>query len=596
VFLSSIQFAKDVLSDFNKSVLSQNINQTYSFLLGDFWGDPREADTLFTLIEDLVTGGHKVYALRNDINGTEMLQEHMASIRYNSTEWHRNKWLQEYWKKYFNCTDLSPCNMSQSLPPVNRPILRNYKASLVMDSVLLVRKFAEDFYFTYGFLPPDQEVDYDLYELTNPKNNISLQSNWTNNSFIYGQAGDTNASHTFEWNQPIEWQFRMIELYSLNDTLWDWEYGIWTIGRQGLESSDGSLIIFDYNPTTPSSFVALNNSNETIVDGDFNGNNSTHSSDSTSNTVPKMKLQNPVFGTCVTSSPPTTPIIVYNPCNPDKLHGMVNLVIVIIVLLLVVSLIYMCHDSGGISGLKHLLRSPGKDVLMLLTIFSVIISFWIIFGDEALDCENRADDFLVSLANGIYFSVLLIYVACRRFENRLGKLCLKIFGFLGLVLIQLVLSSVAHLDRVEKLTGNDTSNNMVQHCFDERGKSIAAGSYWFGGTILLGCIALLFLDICWKRDEDGHSNRLIDFIKVFCSVAVGIVYIVALVFVLGTDDESKCLDHGRFFIFLAFFPAILSLLIATILVLIELYEHRKHLKEMAALDLECKSQFWATKC
>ena len=596
VFLSSVQFATTVLDIFNTSVLSQNTNQTYSFLFGDFWGDPRDADTLFELIVDLVNRGHKVYALRNDINGTEMLQEHMASIRYNSTEWRRNKWLQEYWKKYFNCTDTSPCDGSQSLPPIYRPILRNYKAPLVMDGVFLVRKFVEDYNKTNGFMPDELYIE-ELYKLAS-SNNVTLRSDWTNNSFIYGQAGDYNKS--FLWNQPIEWQFRIIELYSLNYTLHNWEYGIWTIGKHGLDNSDGSLILFDYNQTIPSSpvsTVAPNSSNMTTFasgDLDYSDNNATNSNDSElkmytvsvlndSSVIPKVKLQDPVFDVCVTEPPPTETPKVDDPCDPDKLHGMVGLVVVTIVLLIVVSLIYICHDSGGISGVKHLMKSPGKDILMSITVFSIIISFWIIFGDEALDCDSRADDFLVSLANGISFSVLLVYVACRRFENRLWKLCLKVFGFLSLVIVQLVLSSVAHLDHVE----TDSNNGTVQRCFDERSKSVAAGSYWFGGIVLLGCIALLFIDVCCKRDEDDRRIRFVDIIKACLAVAVGIIYIVALVFI-SSANKSKCIEHGQFFILLALFPAIMSLLVAAVPTFTEVYEQRRHQKEMAALDLECK--------
>ena len=290
MFLSSVQFATQVLRIFNESVLPKNINRTYSFLFGDFWGDPRDADTLFDLIMDLVTRGHKVYALRNEINGTEMFQEHMASIRYNSKEWKRNKWLQEYWKKYFNCTDgvlcnvsqlnctdksrdasqfnctdmpcnasqfncsntpcnasrfnctdmpcnasqfnctdtpcnasqfnytdtpcnasqfnctETACNPSQSLPPIYRPILRNYKALLVMDGVSLIRKFVVDDTEKYPDISRRRLDIETFYHLTDYSNNLTVQSNLTGNSFIYGIPKSSL------WIQPIEWQFKIIEL------------------------------------------------------------------------------------------------------------------------------------------------------------------------------------------------------------------------------------------------------------------------------------------------------------------------------------------------------------------------------------------------
>ena len=613
MFLSSVQFATQVLRIFNESVLPKNINRTYSFLFGDFWGDPRDADTLFDLIMDLVTRGHKVYALRNEINGTEMFQEHMASIRYNSTEWRRNKWLQEYWKKYFNCTDgvlcnvsqlnctdksrdasqfnctdmpcnasqfncsdtpcnasqfnytdtpcnasqfnctETACNPSQSLPPIYRPILRNYKALLVMDGVSLIRKFVVDDTEKYPNISRRQlniEINYGLADYSK---NITVQSNLTGNTFIYGIPKSSL------WIQPIEWQFKIIELYSWNSTCNDLDYAIWTIGGDGHTNSSGSLNLFDHNA------------------GNGNQSDNTNATLATDLGTNESKQRPAVFGICPTIPPPLpTSTVTDDPCDPDKLHGMVGLIVVVLILLIVVCLIYYCHETGGISGVKHLLRSIGKDILIVVTVFSIIISFWITFGDEALDCDSRADDFLVSLSNGICFSVLLIYLVCRRFENRLWKLCLKIFGFIILVVVQIVLSAVAHLDDVDE----DTNNTAVKHCFDERSKSVSVGSYLFGGIILLGCIAFVFIDVCCKRDEEDQHIGFVDVIKTVIAVALGILYIVALVFVLFVD-ESKCIEHGQFFILLALFPAIMGLLAATISTFTEIYAQRRHRRNMA---------------
>ena len=341
------------------------------------------------------------------------------------------------------------------------------------------------------------------------------------------------------------------------------DYGIWTIGGDGLTNSSGSLILFDHNAGNGNQ---SDNSNATLAT-DLGTNES--------------KQRPAVFGACPTTPPPLpTSTATDDPCDPDKLHGMVGLIVVVLILLIVVCLIYYC---GGISEVKHLLRSIGKDILIVVTVFSIIISFWITFGDEALDCDSRADDFLVSLSNGICFSVLLIYLACRRFENRLWKLCLKIFGFIILVVVQIVLSAVAHLDDVDE----DTNNTAVKHCFDERSKSVSVGSYLFGGIILLGCIAFVFIDVCCKRDEEDQHIGFVDVIKTVIAVALGILYIVALVFVLFVD-ESKCIEHGQFFILLALFPAIMGLLAATISTFTEIYEQRRHQRNMA---MDIQSEF-----
>ena len=457
VFLSSIQFAAQVLSIFTDIVVSEKIDRTYSFLFGDFWGDPRDADILFDLIVDLVNRGHRVYAMRNDINGTDRFQEHMASIRYNSTEWRRNVWLQQYWKNHFNCIDV-PCNASQSLPLINRPILRNYKAPLVMDGISLISKFIRDYYGLHSFLPDSFHFSQ-FYQLGTVGNTAAIESNWTGNKLLFGQGG--NKSLPFYWNQPVQWQYRIIGLESVNHTLHDWEYGIWTIGTIGLQESTGNLTVFNVATSCGPNNMARRS---------------------------------------------ITPVQVDDACDPSKLHSMVGLLAVVLLLLITLSLIYI-WIGGGVSKIKLVMRSPGRNIQIFLTVFSIIITFWIIYGDEALDCDNRVDDFLVNLANGVCFSLLLVYV-CKRVEKEVRRgrdgdgaqefgcfcfciilpmylccedayafyqRCQQLVGFLLLVVIQTVLAAGA----------NSVGNETIAYCYAERG-SLVVASYWFGCVLLLG--------------------------------------------------------------------------------------------------------------
>jgi uncharacterized membrane protein len=156
---------------------------------------------------------------------------------------------------------------------------------------------------------------------------------------------------------------------------------------------------------------------------------------------------------------------------------------------------------------------------------------------------------------------------------------LKLFGFIILVIVQIVLSAVAHLGDADEGTKNKT----VKDCFDERSKSVSVSSYLFGGIILLGCIAFVFMDVCCKRDEEDQPIGLVDVIKAVVAVALGILYIAALIFVVFISDESKCIEHGQFFILLALFPAIMGLLVATVSTFTEIYEHRRYKRNMAAV-------------
>ena len=210
VYLSSIEFAVTTLRIFNESILS-HVNRTYSFLFGDFWGDPRQADTLCGLIVQLVKNGHKVYALRNDINGTEVIQKHMASIRLNSYEWNRNTWLQRYWHNHYNCSD--QCNANESLPPIIRPILRNYKAALVMVGVSLIREFVQIHYANYKELPGTFDLGNGFLRFGA---NRTIENKETGNTLVFGRTGHANDS--FDWQQPLQWQYRILELEMVIET------------------------------------------------------------------------------------------------------------------------------------------------------------------------------------------------------------------------------------------------------------------------------------------------------------------------------------------------------------------------------------------
>ena len=84
----------------------------------------------------------------------------------------------------------------------------------------------------------------DQYQLFTLGNSVTIESNWTGNKLVFGQAGK-KTPFNFYWNQPVQWQYRIIGLESRNHKLHDWEYGIWRIGAVGLEESTGNLTVFN---------------------------------------------------------------------------------------------------------------------------------------------------------------------------------------------------------------------------------------------------------------------------------------------------------------------------------------------------------------
>ena len=128
VVLSSIPFAYTLLNDGYYNIHlgpTPEQKKNFTFLLGDFWGDPGYADTLYKVVTNMARDSKQVVSLRAVINGYEKFQHHMANLTSSSRELRRNKYLGQYWSGYFNCTLDVNCSDCLRLPVANRPILRN---------------------------------------------------------------------------------------------------------------------------------------------------------------------------------------------------------------------------------------------------------------------------------------------------------------------------------------------------------------------------------------------------------------------------------------------------------------------------------------
>ena len=228
VLLSSITYAYDVLDEYKSLYDNAELNSTYSFLVGDCWGSPREADDLYQLMQDVAERAQSLVTLRTVTEGWDKFQNHMTSIRANSSEIKRNSFLREYWEEYFKCSIADEtCDENERLPAIERPILRNYKAPLVIDSVYLA-------------------VAYGRSDSTNTNRNFQS---------FKGIFADGKITNVTSWTgnrvQLGEFAVRPNSYYRVPVT-WSYDVFTWT-----------SLLTDDNSTSTPPSSTATNNSPQT---------------------------------------------------------------------------------------------------------------------------------------------------------------------------------------------------------------------------------------------------------------------------------------------------------------------------------------------
>ena len=223
VLLSSITYAYDVLHEYKYLYDNAELNSTYSFLVGDCWGSPREADNLYELMQKVAERAQSLVTLRTVTEGWDKFQNHMTSIRANSSEIQRNSLLREYWEEYFKCSIADgTCDENAKLPPIERPILRNYKAPLVIDSVYLAVAYGRSVTFPF-------DTFMGIFEYGKTSNVTS----WTGNRVQLG---------TFA-----------VRPYSYYRVPVTWSYDVFT----------WSLLTDDNSTSTPPSSTATNNSTQT---------------------------------------------------------------------------------------------------------------------------------------------------------------------------------------------------------------------------------------------------------------------------------------------------------------------------------------------
>ena len=530
VLLSSIPFANRILHDILLTLSdTSKTSKKYFFLFGDLWGDPRAADTVYGNISTLASQGHQVIGIRNAVNGTEVFQSHMASLRPNNTDSKTNSFLAQYWEQQFSCSILEEsCSRNHSLPRINRPLLRNYKAALVIDSAIAVGQYILEYSQETHGVVPDEFFDDSLKQFDFEDGEIlEVKGSFTGNNWVIGYP-DGKLGDELQWMQPLHWEYDVIILATDGDDKEPkgLQLGTWRTVNVTRNNRTGILMI---------------------------------------NKLPNVSLSAERLKSCD----------FIDMCEPSDLYSMAALVAVLFLLLIIV-FVLRCKVSGSIRGVLKDFKSPGILILLVNCLDSLWISLWIIFGKEAFDCDNRVDDFLVSVNNGICYSMFFAYFLSHSFVNRLGQLCTQITGSLALVILQIVFAAAAYFEQADK---SDTDDPM-DHCYSQRGKETAKVSSWYGVVLLIGCAGLLLLNLYWKKGKYTRQSTVVKVLGGVLAISIVIIYTLCVVFVFSLDDRSLCIDQGRFFIVMASFPAVICGLMTAVLTVQQLRQTRCKMSEM----------------
>eukprot|EP00118_Oscarella_pearsei_P015971 m.148693 g.148693 ORF g.148693 m.148693 type:complete len:746 (+) comp38504_c0_seq1:98-2335(+) len=427
VFLGSIPYAVEFFEHFIDD-LQGNDKDSYQFLVGDFWGGPNEIDKLYSILKRVVGIARILIALRTATNGLEKFQQHMASIRANSTEIQRNSILKRYWEVYFNCSIANEtCNNESALPAVNRPILRNYKSPLVIDSVFLLAAYVKAFQQKY----PTQSVEF------NTKNAIFVEghpqtvtnvSSWTGNQVRVGPVAGRPQDVVTVSTGPVTWSFDFLVLTeNVNEAL---QFGTWTY--YGRNEEGNNTLVLDANRQID---ARLNTSslpvNLCVV---------------TPTPTPSPLLTH----TSTSTSEPKDP----DSCSSEDIIYVSALAVSIFVLFLHLTVLFLSLCFFGlVSTCQRIVPLPAI-FLFVLTLSSILLSMLVaVQVFSPFDCDNLGLDFFINVLTVLSSPSAL----WKSSVTWLAEVSIVFLSKLSLQLHSSLLNLSLHLWLVFNLTGHTTA-------------------------------------------------------------------------------------------------------------------------------------------
>eukprot|EP00118_Oscarella_pearsei_P023520 m.282502 g.282502 ORF g.282502 m.282502 type:complete len:1292 (+) comp40657_c0_seq3:71-3946(+) len=523
VFLSSMLYASEF---FNFYLTPFEVDQSaYDFLVGDFWGTPENVDALYDTLIAVAAKARSFVALRTVTNGLGKFQEHMASIRANSTEIQRNSILKRYWEVTFNCSITNgACDNETALPSVNRPLLRNYKAPLVIDGVFLLVAYMKSILREFPSVRPYFSTNEPFFN-----NHITNVSSWTGNQVRVGRSAAMGSSFL-----PVTWSFDILLLThnnnSSNETL---QLGSWTYyGR--IEEGNDTLFL---NNKTNSSLSPWPLTTDPCPP--------TTSPPTTLPPTPKTTTA------AATKKPPTTEFV--DPCLPQDILGAVSVPILVLVLHIVVGLTSLCV-FGLLSIRQCILPLPGVFVTVI-TLLSVIGSILVAVDVfTPLRCGTLRLDFFINFIGVLLFAVAFMEVFAHLIGGIINRLPLKILFAVVFIVIEIIIASLASF-RFNPSFDSERDGSDAEHCLRARRHPLTIIAYSFNACLAVGSVVVI-----WVTYKKGYESCLKDrsIITALLATALGLFYVISVGIMLNGRD---CKVQAGFLVVLSAFPGLMTLYI-----------------------------------
>ena len=493
--LSSISYALSVLENIRDNPISTSL----TIILGDLWGDRHNVDNLYSVIRNLTLQGHSVYGLRVGSNSTDKFHSYMESIRSNSYQLLRNRWLREYWENLFKCNiSMGTCKDTNRLYYGSRPILRNYKASLIMDAVYAIALYAKNISERYPKWGPLKFSKQDFNRFM-PGHALNVPNDWTGNMVTLERASDG-----LDVIQLFKWTYEIVQLKSggtLN-TLKSNLCGKWTL--EDPHNGEGKLRLFRSVSSRKQKALPLVSS-------------------STINLTTLSPSEN---------------------CNNKELHPMEVLASVIAFLLFVIFIVYAAMLQFDVQRLHSAICSVSRITLAVDTLASTSIGFWVISSGVAFSCDHQTADFVVNLLNTVCYSVIFLRLLSKKFERPVIGFCLRRIGFFVLVGFQAAISAFSHF----VFTSEHKGQSQISYCSEERQKPLSVVSYCYSVVLLIAAVLIYLFNQCRSQE-----SRTVVLINSSTAVIVGSLYVMSVsVFLLSRD----CVLHGRFLVVISLYPAL----------------------------------------
>ncbi|XP_065844618.1 uncharacterized protein [Oscarella lobularis] len=484
----------------------------YSFLIGQLWGDPSYYPSIEKSIVKLIEKGVEVRGLQYHVGSSECIQNHMTSLRADSAELERNCWLRDYWEQNFECSiQRRTCNLTDSLNGWSSILSRNYKAGLIMDSVMMLVEYIK--------AQTPHVTDFQRFsgDVSDRPSNFILYNNQTG-ALVHTLSNKRSCiGANYAFLQPKRWQFDIFNFSTRTNQL---------------QSNQIGYLYYDCG-NEDSQWRYENNSeasqSETV---------------SCSFATPVVSRSDMCLCDEPTTSAPTTA-----PSCQDNSLVVLPLLFATAAAVLFIFYVYQKRQASLVSISLHDLPI----VLSTDALFSIIIAILSSVGVlEPLDCDDYILDSLIQIGNSICFSWLFISLLTSMMTSRLVTICLKGPGFCVLLGIQIALSVAAN-------TTSSSSSSLKGLCIEDRQSALSVLAYWYSALVLLALL-LLFL-VHTAREHRKTWNR--EYLAVLFVGGCLIGYCVLLSTLLWQDT---CVGLMVSVVMLASTPAI-ALIIAVALML-----------------------------